>query len=691
VATEDAAGTIQVFAVDTAEQVAIFREPRAGASRADERFVDWLPGGRELVFVTGRGVRRLDVPLPESAPLKYSPPEQLGRTDLEWTPVGAVFTSDGKRMLTGPGSSTLRLIEVESGKEVRQFTGVTVSHVIRKLALSADDRFALIGGGQTLNTQRLTLWDVEGWKPVRIFEGLESLPECVAFSPNGQQALCGTLEGLVHVLDVATGKLQVTYRPGVRSCRALAVSPDGKLAAYIGSDRDMAIRLFSVVTGEELRQLAGQAGTPSGVWFMPDGKELVSAGADNTIRLWDVASGKIARTIDVRGRIQCAAISSDGKCIVAGLNDGTVAAYIAATGQQLARYAHHTGEITAVTATAEPKRILSASADRTVRVWALPPADSTGTKPMPDAIASRSGESVEIRTLVEQRSALLQRTPDGEIYSLGFQRPFNDSVWDELANLPKLNSLSLPPLMPEAQYANLKRLKGLQTLHVQGRLSESAIREIGKLTGLVFLSLSFSGITDQGLAYLKPLEKLHSLSMVDSRITDEGLVHLDSGFNLHYLNLSRSLVSGEGLKHLVSLVELQQLSLSGSPLTNDGLAALANLKGLTDLRLNQCNGVSDEGLKNLAGLAKLKILELNETAVSDAGLAHLSGLKSLQSLGLGKTRVTDAGLAHLYGLEALTSLDVRQAIVSEAAVVRLKQHVPRLARVMGFEAWDLKK
>jgi hypothetical protein len=54
--------------------------------------------------------------------------------------------------------------------------------------------------------------------------------------------------------------------------------------------------------------------------------------------------------------------------------------------------------------------------------------------------------------------------------------------------------------------------------------------------------------------------------------------------------------------------------------------------------------VTDEGLKHLAKLAKLRSLDLRQTAVTDAGLKHLEGMVELRELFVTSSKVTDAGV-----------------------------------------------
>lgn len=69
--------------------------------------------------------------------------------------------------------------------------------------------------------------------------------------------------------------------------------------------------------------------------------------------------------------------------------------------------------------------------------------------------------------------------------------------------------------------------------------------------------------------------------------------------------------------------------------------------------------ITDEGMKELAGLKDLQMLNLQETPVTDAGLKELARLKVLQSLNLFRTQVTDEGLKELTGLRNLQTLNLQ--------------------------------
>jgi serine/threonine protein kinase/Leucine-rich repeat (LRR) protein len=84
---------------------------------------------------------------------------------------------------------------------------------------------------------------------------------------------------------------------------------------------------------------------------------------------------------------------------------------------------------------------------------------------------------------------------------------------------------------------------------------------------------------------------------------------------------------------------------------------------------------TDDGLKNLLGLSRLRSIAAWDTPISDAGLANLTDsgqqpLPNLQSLQLERTQITDTGLRHLVDSPMNKALAVGDTVVSDPDLVR---------------------
>ncbi|HEV3340648.1 MAG TPA: M56 family metallopeptidase, partial [Pirellulales bacterium] len=188
-------------------------------------------------------------------------------------------------------------------------------------------------------------------------------------------------------------------------------------------------------------------------------------------------------------------------------------------------------------------------------------------------------------------------------------------------------------------------------------------------------SLHRVAITDKVLDALAAFPELEQLILWESGVTDDQLARLPLR-NLKYLNLSDTPISNQGLKHLRSLVKLRSLVLTRTAVTDRGLVPLARLTDLEELDLDE-TAVGDEGVADLADLPKLAALSLRKTAIGDAALKYLQNRTSLRHLDLRGTKVTDLGLISLQGLAELTTLRLDDTGVSDAGI----EIIERLASV----------
>uniref|UniRef100_UPI0039A48E84 WD40 repeat domain-containing protein n=1 Tax=Nostoc piscinale TaxID=224012 RepID=UPI0039A48E84 len=118
------------------------------------------------------------------------------------------------------------------------------------------------------------------------------------------------------------------------------------------------------------REIKAHNGSVNSASFSPDGKLIVTAGADNTARVWDFSGKQVAELVGHQGNVKTANFSPDGKLIVTASFDATARIWNI-SGNQLVELKGHQGNVYSANFSPDSKQIITAGADKTVRLWDL--------------------------------------------------------------------------------------------------------------------------------------------------------------------------------------------------------------------------------------------------------------------------------------------------------------------------------
>jgi WD40 repeat protein len=276
------------------------------------------------------------------------------------------FSPDGRRAVSaGAYDGTVRVWEVQTGKELRRFHVPPEEGYVSSAVFSPDGRQILTADWR----HAVRLWDVETGKQVRCFRGHTNCVYCASFSPDGKLALSGSLDDTVRLWDVATGKERHCLKGHDAQVWCVTFSRDGRRALSGGADGTA--RLWDLDTGQELRCFR-RYGDIHGVAFLPGDQQFVAATAGDVV-IVDLETRKEVRRFQGHGGIIYGlALSRDGGRALFDGGDNTLRLWSVSTGREICRYDRLPDGIRSVALSPDGTTALSGGDDRMMRLWKLP-------------------------------------------------------------------------------------------------------------------------------------------------------------------------------------------------------------------------------------------------------------------------------------------------------------------------------
>jgi WD40 repeat protein len=186
---------------------------------------------------------------------------------------GAVFTPDGRQVITASHDKTVRIWDVNTGLCARVIRPPTGTGIVGELYT-------------------------------------------VALSPDAKTLATGGTYGRIFLIDLPSGRM-LHFLPGhSNSVVGLDFSPDGRSLASASMDKT--VRIWDVSSGKTVRTLTGHTNAVRAVRFSPDGRKIATASTDKSARVFTADDGRLVTTITTNGQTSDVDWSQNGQCVITG-------------------------------------------------------------------------------------------------------------------------------------------------------------------------------------------------------------------------------------------------------------------------------------------------------------------------------------------------------------------------------------
>jgi len=295
-----------------------------------------------------------------------------GHTDAVW---GVIHLPDGQRIITCSFDGSLRVWNLESGKQIGKDWRDGESEV-KSIALSPNGQKVVSGSYDSA----VRLWDIDTGKVIAKWMGHTRSVLSVRWSRDGQRVLSGSKDGTARQWDAESGEtILEPIETGHTAVWAVIYSPDMTLIATGGWDHNepwtgehakCSVKIWDTKTGKLVATLSGHTDVVRCLAWTKDGKTLVSGSYDHSVRIWNTTKWEqISVLVEHTDFVMAIALSPYDHIFASISYDNTTRLWNLDNGQPISPSLQHPEKVNCMSFSVDGKRLATGCDDKNIYMW----------------------------------------------------------------------------------------------------------------------------------------------------------------------------------------------------------------------------------------------------------------------------------------------------------------------------------
>jgi len=329
----------------------------------------------------------------------------------------------------------VRIVDLEMRREHLVLTSSALR--VHSLAFSASGQWLAAGSDDGL----ITIWNVPTWTMEASLKGHSGRITHLSFRSDEKRLVSMGADETVRIWDL-TELVEVSIYENPEKNSKINVSSDGRLLAAFGGLNNT-VRFYGLEPNLPLRAtLPPQKGIILSVEFVEDGKSAIISAHDSSVTRWDFDPLQPRMTYWQRGLVYQVAVSANGRILATAGGDNLIRVWDVASGQEQRVLRGHTAAVSHLSLSADGRTLVSADVDNRIKVWTTDPTSE---------INVLTHESIVVYVAV---------APEGELLATSNPNFFAVDLWNlrsDTATRFVNDAKAEPAFSPDGRWLALRR------------------------------------------------------------------------------------------------------------------------------------------------------------------------------------------------------------------------------------------